>query len=55
MKEAYLGMPIIRIDYDSDKVVKDKIQELSKVVKDIVSNATDIANIFVYANSSKLR
>ncbi|MBI4085088.1 MAG: hypothetical protein HY432_01095 [Candidatus Liptonbacteria bacterium] len=48
-------MPAIRIDYDNDKVSKDEITALSENAQKIVSEITDIDDVFVYANSSEIK
>ncbi len=48
-------MPIIRIDYDDEKLEKKEILDLSKAIQKIVSEATKIDDVFVYANSSQIK
>ena len=48
-------MPTIRIDFDGDKVKKKEILALSNAAQKIVSEATKIEDVFVYANSSQIR
>ncbi|MEK6830732.1 MAG: hypothetical protein AABX77_01770 [Nanoarchaeota archaeon] len=48
-------MPIIRIDYDDEKLEKKEILDLSKAIQIIVSEATKIDDVFVYANSSQIK
>ena len=48
-------MPLIRIEYDNDKLDEGVAKELSKAVRDIVSEATDIKDVFVYTNSSQVK
>lgn len=48
-------MPMINIKYDCDKVNDDEIITLSKAVQKIVSDATKIKEVFVYADSPKIR
>lgn len=43
-------MPIIRIDFDTKKVNQAEIENLSKAVQSIVSEKTDIKEVFVYVN-----
>lgn len=45
-------MPLINIEYDDSKINLQKIEELSIAVRDIVSKATGIEDVFVYANTS---
>ncbi len=40
-------MPVIRIDYDNDKVEESNILALSQAVRDIVSESTKIEDVFV--------
>lgn len=47
-------MPMINIEFDQDKVSNEDVQILSKAVQKIVSETTDIEDVFVYANSSKI-
>lgn len=48
-------MPTIRIDYDNEKVSEADMQRLSIAVRDIVSQVTQIEDVFVYANSSQIK
>lgn len=48
-------MPVIRIDYDDEKVGKDDVTALSNAMQKIVSDATHIEDVFVYANSSQIK
>lgn len=48
-------MPIIRIDYDNELVDSSEIARLSQAVRDIVSEVTNIEDVFVYANSSEIK
>ncbi len=48
-------MPVIRIDYDDEKVSNDDMTALSKAVRDIVSEITSIEDVFVYANNSQIK
>lgn len=47
-------MPIVRIDFDSQKLSDADVQGLSKATQQIVSEVTGIEDVFVYANSSKI-
>ena len=49
------NMPLIKLEYDDAKVPDKDIEELSKAVRDIVSETTGIADVFVYANSAKIK
>lgn len=48
-------MPVIRIDYDDAKVETSDITALSEAIQKIVSGATHIDDVFVYANSSQIK
>ncbi len=48
-------MPVIRIDYDDEKLGKGEIFNLSEAVQKIVSETTSIEDVFVYANSSQIK
>ena len=48
-------MPVIRIDFDSDAVSDEEVLALSQAVRDIVSEVTEIEDVFVYANSSQIK
>ena len=48
-------MPIIRIDYDDEKLDKKEVLTLSKAIQKIVSETTKIEDVFVYANSSQIK
>ena|SRR3989338_8061535 len=48
-------MPLIRLEWDDIKVSEKDIEKLSLAVRDIVSEVTDIADVFVYANTAKIK
>ncbi len=48
-------MPMITIKYDDVKVKDDEVVLLSKAVQKIVSDATKIKEVFVYADSPKIK
>jgi hypothetical protein len=48
-------MPLIRLDYDNEKLEKKEIIELSNAIQKIVSEITQIEDVFVYANSSEIK
>ncbi len=48
-------MPIIRIDFDNEKVSEKEIKNLSEGIQKIVSEITEISDVFVYANSSQIK
>lgn len=47
-------MPVVRIDFDGKKVKKKEIVALSEAVHKIVSEATKIEDVPVYANSPQI-
>lgn len=49
-----LGMPIIRIDFDKNVLDREKINQLSEAVQVIVSEATGIEDVFVYADAADI-
>jgi hypothetical protein len=48
-------MPMINIKYDDAKITDDKIILLSHALKNIVSDSTSIKEVFVYADSPKIK
>jgi len=48
-------MPMINIKFDDREVGDDKITELSNAVIKIVQDATGIPEVFVYADSPKIK
>ena len=48
-------MPLIRIDYDNEKVSRSDAAALSEAVQKIVSEVTGIEDVFVYANSAQIK
>ena len=48
-------MPVIRIDYDDAKLKKNEALALSEAIQKIVSEVTNIEDVFVYANSSQVK
>ena len=48
-------MPVIRIDYDDEKVDGKEVTALSKEIQKIVSTATGIEDVFVYGNNSQIK
>ncbi len=48
-------MPIIKIEFDNNKVSKNDIEKLSFGVQKIVSEVTGIEDVFVYGNSSEIQ
>lgn len=47
-------MPMITVKFDSKKVDDSKIIELSNALQKIVSEATNIKDVFVYADSPRI-
>lgn len=48
-------MPVIRIKYDDTKVVEEDIMRLSSATQKIVAEVTEIEDVFVYADSPKIK
>ena len=48
-------MPIIEIEFDDAVVNKEDILSLSHSIQKIVSKATGIKDVFVYANSAQIK
>lgn len=48
-------MPMINLEYDNKSVPDADAEALSKAVRDIVSETTGIADVFVYANTAKIK
>lgn len=48
-------MPVIRIDYDNEKLQDQDVLALSNAVQKIVSEITGIEDTFVYANSAHIK
>ncbi len=48
-------MPMIHLEYDDTKVSKAEATSLSIAVRDIVSEATGIEDVFVYGNSAQIK
>jgi hypothetical protein len=48
-------MPLIRLEYDDKKVNDADIERLSQAVRNIVSDATEIKDVFVYANTAHIK
>ena len=48
-------MPIIDVAFDDAKVKDEEIQTLSLAVQKIVSEATSLEDVFVYANSARIK
>jgi len=48
-------MPMITLEFDDHKVSDDEAQVLCEAVQQIVSRVTDIKDVFVYANSARIK
>lgn len=48
-------MPIINIEFDSQKVKEEEIKTLSSAIHKIVSQITSIEDVPVYANDSQIK
>lgn len=48
-------MPLIKIEFDNEKVIKDDIISLSEAIQKIVSEITSIEDVFVYGNSAEIQ
>jgi hypothetical protein len=48
-------MPLIKLEFDDSLVPVPDAERLSKAARDIVSETTGIHDVFVYANSSKIK
>jgi hypothetical protein len=47
--------PLIRLEYDDSEVSDKAVEEVSKAIRDIVSETTGISDVFVYANTAKIK
>jgi len=48
-------MPLINLEYDDKNVSEMDAEAVSSAVREIVSEATGIADVFVYANTAKIK
>lgn len=48
-------MPVIHLEYDEGKLSEKDAEAVSIAVRDIVSRATKIDDVFVYANTAKIK
>ena len=48
-------MPVINIEYDDSKLKEKEVLSISEAIQKIVSEATHIEDVFVYANTSKIK
>ncbi len=48
-------MPVINLEFDNSVVNEGEAAQLSQAIRDIVSESTDIADVFVYANTAHIK
>jgi hypothetical protein len=48
-------MPIIRVEYDPDKIAPEQITELSKAVVEFTKEVTGIPETYAWVNASQIR
>jgi hypothetical protein len=48
-------MPMIKIEFDYGKVSDDEIRQLAVTIQKVVSHSTGIEDVFVYANSARIK
>lgn len=48
-------MPIVRIDFDSQKLADLDVKNLSEAIQKIVAEETGIEDVIVYANNSEIK
>jgi len=48
-------MPMIKIQFDDTKIKQDEVLTLSNAVQKIVSDTTEIEDVFVYGDSSEIK
>jgi hypothetical protein len=48
-------MPVIHLEYDDKKISDEQAEAVSVAVRDIVSKLTKIDDVFVYANTAKIK
>ena len=48
-------MPVINIEYDDVKLSEDEVKSLSEATQRVVSEVTGIEDVFVYANTAKVK
>lgn len=46
-------MPVVRVDFDQEKVSVDEVKQLVKGLHEVVSGTTNIEDVPVYANASQ--
>jgi TPP-dependent trihydroxycyclohexane-1,2-dione (THcHDO) dehydratase len=49
------AMPMIRMEFDSEKVSEQEALTLSNAAQKVVADVTGIKDVFVYANSSQIK
>jgi hypothetical protein len=48
-------MPVINLEFDNGVVSEDEAMRLSKAIRDIVSESTDVTDVFVYTNTAHIK
>lgn len=48
-------MPVVHIEYDDKQINDDDVLKLSNAVQRIVSEVTNIEDVFVYANTARIK
>ena len=48
-------MPMIKIEFDDSKLGDDEVKRISEATQKIVSESTGIEDVFVYANSARVK
>ena len=48
-------MPVIHLEYDENKLSDKEAEAVSVAVRDIVSRVTKIEDVFVYANTARIK
>jgi len=51
----YQHMPLINLEYDDSLISDVEAEKLSNAIRNIVSDATGIADVFVYANTARIK
>ncbi len=48
-------MPVINLEFDDNKISDPDVKKVSQVIQKIVSEVTNIEDVFVYANSAHIK
>lgn len=48
-------MPMIKIEYDDSKLTEDEAKSISSATQKIVTKITGVEDVFVYANTAKIK